>query len=469
MKRDRNKKAAVQEQLIRQKFKQGKKVFQKKTLLTPEQRSDALQRLETGLRTYERELLDALRQDLNKSVHEAYMTEIGLAYSELRYTQKHLRKWLKPKRAKASLGQLPGSVHLYRDPYGCVLIMSPWNYPVLLTINPLVSALAAGNSVILKPSTYSPQTSHVLTEMIEGSFPDHLVQIVAGGRQENQTLLNLPFDYIFFTGSPRVGRVVMTKAAKNLTPITLELGGKSPVIVDSSADIDITAKRILFGKLLNAGQTCIAPDHVFAHRSIKPNLIDALVKQSKVIFKNPVYLRRAWPKIISPRHFDRIMGLIEKNKVVCGGVGDSELQTIEFTILDEPSYDSPVMQEEIFGPLLPILPYDDLTDLIYEQQRRPKPLALYLFTKNKQNEKRVLKELSYGGGCVNDTILHISSTTSPFGGVGNSGMGNYHGKFGFDTFTHQKTVLKKWWLLDVPVRHHPYKSPDSKLPEWMLR
>ncbi|MGI6077690.1 MAG: aldehyde dehydrogenase [Fastidiosipilaceae bacterium] len=455
--------------IIQQIFERGREVFFNQVLQTKQQRLAALNRLEEELRASEKRLLKALKLDLNKSVHEAFMTEIGLIYGELSHAKKHLGRWMKPQRVGISLGQMPGRVRLHSDPYGCVLIMSPWNYPALLTINPLISALSAGNTVVLKPSAYSPHTSTVLEQIIRQAFPDDLVQIVTGGREENQALLDIPFDYIFFTGSPKVGRFVMEKAAQHLTPITLELGGKSPVIVDQTADIEQTAKRLLFGKLLNAGQTCIAPDHVFVHRYVKQKLIDALIKQSQLIFKDPTYVEDNWPRIISEKHFKRLKGLIEQNRVVYGGGSCTERQTIEFTIVDSPPLDSPVMQEEIFGPILPILVYDDLNQLIREQQQRPKPLALYLFTKDNRTEQRVLKELSFGGGCINDTVLHISSTKAPFGGVGNSGMGHYHGKYGFQTFSHQKTILKKSWFFDVSVRHHPYKSPDTKLPKWMLK
>ena len=456
-------------QQINKMVEQGREIFFANSLQTKQQRINALNRLEQSLRKYENALLDALHKDLNKSPYEAYMTEIGLAYGEINYAKKHLGRWMKPKRLGISLAQMPGTVKLYQDPYGVVLVMSPWNYPVLLNINPVVNALAAGNTVILKPSAYSPHTAAVIEKIMIEAFPDQLVKVVLGGRAENQALLDMKFDYIFFTGSPNVGKVVMEKAAVHLTPITLELGGKSPTIVDPTADIQKTAKRILFGKLLNAGQTCIAPDHIFAHTSIKEELIDELIQQSKRIFADPSYVEQAWPKIISEKHFKRVASLIEPDYVVHGGQVDPKTHKIDFTILDQPPASSMVMQEEIFGPILPILAYDNLDVLIKEQQMKPKPLALYLFTKDRATEKKIMQELSFGGGCVNDTVLHISSSKSPFGGVGNSGMGHYHGKYGFDTFTHQKTILKKWWAFDVPVRHHPYKTLREKLPEFLLR
>jgi len=347
--------------------------------------------------------------------------------------------------------------------------MSPWNYPFLLTVNPVIGAIAGGNTVLVKPSAYRPATAEILRSVFEEALPNGDVVTITGGRAENQALLTYTYDYIFFTGSPAVGKVVMEAAAKNLTPLTLELGGKSPVIVDKTAKIEATAKRILFGKLLNAGQTCIAPDHVICHKSIKNDLLAELKRQTETLFSNRDYIDKYWPKVVNRHHFERLTALAKDQVIVVGGKSNPTTRQISMTVIDEPDWESPVMQEEIFGPILPVLSYDSLDRLIQEQKTRPKPLALYLFTDDNAVKKRVLTELPFGGGCVNDTVLHISSSYAPFGGVGNSGMGNYHGKFSFETFTQKKTVLYNSWRFDVPVRHHPYKKPEQTIPEFLLK
>lgn len=443
--------------------------FRQRPVTTANDRIQLLDRLEAAIRARLDAILEALRSDLNKSPHEAFMAEVGLVLGEIQYMKKRLKRWLKPTRVRSALAQLPGKTRIHHDPYGSVLVMSPWNYPFLLTVNPVIGALAGGNTVLVKPSAYSPHTAAILKTIFDAAFPEGDVETILGGRAENEALLEHDFDYIFFTGSPNVGKVVMRAAAQHLTPMTLELGGKSPVIVDKTAKIPETAKRILFGKLLNAGQTCIAPDHVICHQEVKEPLLAALKAETEKLFADRDYINKYWPKIINDHHFERLAGLIEDQVVVCGGRLSPDTNQIDLTILDSPAWDSPVMQEEIFGPILPVLTYTSLDRLIEEQQVRPKPLALYLFTTEAEVKDRVLRELPFGGGAINDTVLHISSSYAPFGGVGNSGMGNYHGKFSFETFTQKKTVLQKSWYFDIAVRHHPYKRPEKTLPEILLK
>jgi aldehyde dehydrogenase (NAD+) len=315
---------------------------------------------------------------------------------------------------------------------------------------------------LLKPSAYSPHTSSAIATIVRESLPEGVVFVVEGGRAENETLLDLPFDYTFFTGSPTVGRLVMEKASRHLTPVTLELGGRSPVIVDESADIEKTAKRLTFGKLTNAGQTCIAPNHVFVHRSVADQLVEELVQNFSRTFDSEEHYRKDYPRIVNRKHFDRLMQLIEGQEVAVGGRGDGERLQIEPTVLLNSSKDSPVMAEEIFGPILPVITYDSLKDVIAEIKTEPKPLALYYFTKDKERAQRVIDEISYGGGCINDCLLHIASPYAPFGGVGNSGMGRYHGVDSFRTFSHFKTVLKKSWYFDVSLRYHPFTEKKTR-------
>lgn len=454
---------------IEEAYEKSQVLFSSGNTLSEKARRNALNRLETTIRRNHDQILAALAADLNKSIYEGYMTELAIVLGELHLAKKKLKKWMRPIRRPIAVAQAPGKVRIIREPYGVVLVMSPWNYPFQLTLNPIIGALAAGNTVIVKPSAYSPATSQIIAQICDDAFPDGQVRVIQGGREENQALLDMPFDYIFFTGSPTVGHVVMEAAAKHLTPMTLELGGKSPVIVEKTANIKKTAQRILFGKLLNAGQTCVAPDHILCQGQVKDELLRQLKRQSQAIFEDPEYINKAWPKIITERHYERLLDLIDQESVVIGGQGNSETRQINFTLLDEPAWDSPVMSEEIFGPILPILVWDDLDQLIKEQKARAKPLALYVFTKDKIVRDRILNELSFGGGCVNDTVMHLSSAKAPFGGVGNSGMGNYHGEYSFRTFTHEKTILQKWWSFDLPVRYHPYKDPKSHLPENLLR
>ena len=403
----------------------------------------------------EKLILAALHRDLNKSPFEAYATEIGIVKEEIKYALKHLDQWAKPKYVPTPLTQFPSRSFIYPEPYGLVLIMSPWNYPFQLTIAPLLGALCAGNCAIVKPSAYSPGTSKVVTKMIKDLFPEKYVAVVEGGREENKALLNEHFDYIFFTGSVQVGKFVMEKAAAHLTPVSLELGGKSPCIVDETADIKLAAKRIIWGKLLNAGQTCVAPDYILVHKSMKDKLVKYMAKMIDKMYGQPCN-NPAYPKIVNEKHFKRLCGLMKEEHVLKGGAVRSATLQIEPTILDRITWESPVMQEEIFGPILPVMTFYDIREVIEMVNARPKPLALYYFTGSKRREARILRSISYGGGCINDTVVHVGTSNMPFGGVGSSGMGAYHGKASFDTFTHYKSIMKKSRYVDIPIRYAPF-------------
>lgn len=430
-------------------------------------RKKALNALLKEVTLREGALLAALRKDLGKAAFEGYMTEVGLVKDELRFHLRHLEQWAKDKSVHTPLAQFPSRSWTHAEPYGVTLIMSPWNYPVLLSLAPLIGALSAGNCAVLKPSAYTPASSHALAELVAASLPPELVTVVEGGREENTALLEEHFDYIFFTGSPEVGRFVMEKAARHLTPVTLELGGKSPCIVTPSADLKMAARRIIFGKLINAGQTCVAPDYILVHESVKDRLV-TLLKQEITRFLGEEPLDNPdFPRIVNQKHFDRLTNLLKNCNILFGGA--SRDGHITPTLVDGADGASPVMQEEIFGPILPILSYRDLDEVIDFVQDRPKPLALYLFTRSKQTEKTILSRLSFGGGCVNDTIVHLATPHLPFGGVGQSGMGSYHGKASFDTFSHTKSILKKANWLDLPIRYHPYTSSKQKIVRLLLK
>ncbi|NMA93693.1 MAG: aldehyde dehydrogenase family protein [Clostridiales bacterium] len=449
-------------------FEQSQSVFASGATRAYGDRIHMLTALEAGIRKHEEKLIRALKSDLNKSPHEAFITELSLVYGELKHVKGQLRRWMKPKRVLPSIAQLPSSVRVLPEPYGVCLIMSPWNYPILLTLSPLIGAIAAGNTCLLKPSAYSPATSAAIAAIISDSLPKGVCNVIEGGRKENESLLDLPFDCIFFTGSPTVGRLVMEKASKHLTPVTLELGGRSPVIVDENADIEKTAKRLTFGKLTNAGQTCIAPNHVYVHKSVMDELVKALVRNFSETFQSEDHYLSDYPRIVNERHFERLMQLLEGEKIAAGGLGNLETLQIEPTIVINPSHDAPVMAEEIFGPILPILEYDDLDALVREIKKEPKPLAFYYFSKDTKRAEKIMEELSFGGGCINDCLLHITSPRAPFGGVGNSGMGSYHGYESFRTFSHFKTVLKKSLFFDVSLRYHPFTKKKAEQAQRIL-
>lgn len=412
---------------------------------------------------YEKEIQEALRLDLGKSETEAYMTEIGMVLDEIKYNIKHLAKWAKKKYVSTPLSQFPARSYRIPEPRGLVLIISPWNYPFLLSIQPLIGAIAAGNCVIIKPSEYSVNTSKILKKILTEIYSEAYVTVVLGEKEVAQELLKEKFDYIFYTGSTKIGKIVMEAAAKNLTPVTLELGGKSPCIVDEKCNVELAAKRIAYGKILNSGQTCVAPDYVFVHQNVKEQFLNCLIKYLKNFLGENALNNSDYPKIINEMQFNRIISLIDKEHVIYGGGYNRNILKIEPTILTIKDMTSKVMQEEIFGPILPIIGYNNLDYIINYININPKPLALYLFTNNKKIEKRILKEVSYGGGCINDTIIHLANKRLGFGGVGNSGIGEYHGKFSFDTFSHYKSIIKKSNHIDLPVRYHPYSKVKEKL------
>lgn len=457
------------EQEIRQILEKQHRLFQEGATLPVSFRLSRLQKLKDGIRRYEEKLDQALEEDLGKSRMESYMCEIGLTLSELTWMQKHLRSLVREKRVVTPLAQFAARSFRSPSPYGTVLIMSPWNYPVLLTLEPLIDAIAAGNTVVIKPSAYAEHTSAVLKEMLKECFPSEYVAVVTGGRAENKALLEQRFDKIFFTGGKTVGREVLRHAAEYLTPVTLELGGKSPCIVDKSAKIPLAAKRIVFGKYLNCGQTCVAPDYILCDRTVYAELILALQKEITAQFgedplKNPDY-----GKIINQKHYDRIMGLIDPDKVVCGGCGNGQSLRIAPTIMKNVTFSDTVMGEEIFGPVLPILTYDTLEEAINIVEEHPHPLALYLFSEDKGAQKKVLDLCHFGGGCINDTIIHLATSAMPFGGVGESGMGGYHGKTGFETFSHFRSIVDKKTWMDLPIRYQRYSRMKERLLRVFLR
>jgi aldehyde dehydrogenase (NAD+) len=419
-------------------------------------RMTQLKKLKGMLESNEAAILAALHQDLGKSAFEAYATEIGTVMEELNYFLKHLPKLYKDKNVRTPLKHFHAKSFIHSEPYGNVLVMSPWNYPFYLTLAPVVGAVAAGNTVVIKPSQYSPATSKLIADLIAKHFEPGFLTVVEGGREANTALLDQAFDYIFFTGSVNVGKIVMEKASKHLTPVTLELGGKSPCIVDKSANIKLAAKRIVWGKFLNAGQTCVAPDYVLVDKVVHLQLVDELHHAIADFWGNAPLQHPDYPKIINQKHFERLVSLTEVE-------ADSETLKIAPTIADNISWDHLLMADEIFGPILPIIEYSDLDAQIADLHRKPKPLALYLFTEDKAVEDKVITRLSYGGGCVNDTIVHLATPYMPFGGVGQAGMGGYHGKWSFETFSHQKSILKKSTWLDMPLRYPPFKDTYLKL------
>ncbi len=412
---------------------------------------------------------EGLKKDLGKSVSESYMCETGLALSELSYMIKHAKKFAKPKRVKTPLAQYVSKSYRQPSPYGTVLVMNPWNYPFLLSMDPLIDALAAGNTVVLKTSAYSPNTNAAIGKVIESVFPPEYVSVFYGGSKVNTALLQQKFDYIFFTGSKRVGQIVYQRAAETLTPVTLELGGKSPCIVDESANIPLAAKRVVWGKFLNLGQTCVAPDYIYCDEKIHDKLIAEIKKQITKQFGAQPLENSDYGKMINQKHFTRVSGLIDKNKVVHGGaVNESTLQ-IEPTVLDKVSPEDAVMGEEIFGPVLPVMTYKNIEEAERYVAGHDAPLALYIFSSNKKNIKRITQNLGFGGGCVNDVVIHLATSNMPFGGFKESGLGGYHGKVGFETFTHYKSIVNKKTFIDLPMRYQPFKKFYDKLVHIFLK
>lgn len=427
-----------------------------------------LERLYQGIKAYEERILIALRKDLNKSSFEGYMTEIGMVFNEISYFKKNLKKLAKANHVKTPLAQAIGSSKVTYEPYGVVGILAPWNYPFQLSIAPLVGAIAAGNCAIIKPSPDAIHTSYVINQLISEYFPNKYIAVIEGGIEESNQLLEEKLDYIFYTGSTYVGKLIMEKAAKHLTPVTLELGGKSPCIIDKTANLKLAAKRIVFGKFLNAGQTCVAPDYIYVHKDKKEELIGYLTFYLKKFYGEDALNNKDYVRIINRKHYDRLLSLIEGETIVIGGKGNEDLQ-IQPTILDNITTESRIMEEEIFGPILPILTYEHLTDVVNYIKGGDKPLALYLFTQDKKVERYILNTVSFGGGCINDTIVHLATHHMGFGGVGASGMGAYHGKDSFLTFSHKKSIMKKSNLIDIPMRYAPYTSKKLRLIKRFLK
>ena len=434
-----------------------RKYFQRGATLSVDFRIDMLKRLYGTVKKYEKEIEAALTKDLGKSEFEGFMCEAGLALTEISYLIRHTRRFAREKTVWTPLAQFASRSYQKPTPYGNTLIMSPWNYPFLLTIEPLAAAIAAGNTAIVKPSAYSPATSEIVEKVVRESFPEELAAVVTGGREENAALLEQKFDFIFFTGSSGVGKEVLRHAAEHLTPVVLELGGKSPCIIDDTAKIKLAAKRIVFGKYLNCGQTCVAPDYILCHSSVKDAFVKEVCKQVKKQYGENPLNNPDYGKMINEKHFERVRGLIDERKVVLGGECNGKTLQIAPTVMDNITWEDAVMQEEIFGPLMPILTYESLEEVYELLSEKPKPLALYFFSQDKRRIKEVTERCSYGGGCINDVVIHLATSEMGFGGVGESGMGSYHGKAGFEAFSHTKSIVDKKTWIDLPMRYQPYQ------------
>ncbi len=424
-------------------------------------RIDQLKKLKKVIKDHEGEILKALYEDLHKPKLEAYASEVGFLYEDIESVIKNLKKWITPQRTTSPLILLPSHGEVWFEPYGVVLIIAPWNYPVQLLLSPLIGAIAAGNCAVLKPSEIAPHTENLLTEIINENFCSNYIYAVKGGVEESGKLLKEKFDYIFFTGSTSVGKIVMKAASEHLTPVTLELGGKSPCIVDKKTNLDVTARRITWGKFFNAGQTCVAPDYVYVHNRVKDALLDRIKHYIQEFYSSDPSCSHHFGRIVNERHFNRLVNLIDKKKIYTGGLYDRENLYIAPTVLSDVTWQDPIMQEEIFGPLLPLLSFEKLEDVIQTVNEHPKPLALYVFSEDKVVQEKVLSQISFGGGCINDCLVHLSNSRLPFGGVGNSGIGAYHGRYSFESFSHRKGILKRSFFFDPKLRYAPYS--DKKL------
>ena len=433
-------------------------------------RKAMLKKLYNAVKKYEDEINEALKKDLGKSDFEGFMCEIGLSLTEISYMIRHVKRFSKKKLVYTPIPQFASVSFKKPSPYGNVLIMSPWNYPFLLSIEPLTDAIAAGNTAVVKPSAYSPETSKIIGKLVKECFPPEYVSVVTGGRKENAELLDKKFDLVFFTGSQNVGKEVLRRSAERLTPAVLELGGKSPCIVDSSANLRLAAKRIVFGKYLNCGQTCVAPDYILCEKSVKDKFIKEVIIQIKKQYGEKPLDNSDYGKIINEKHFERLTGLIDQNKVVSGGGFREETLQIEPTVRDNVTFDDKVMGEEIFGPIMPVLTFENFEDVYEILRGKQKPLALYIFSEDKKRIDDVLSRVSFGGGCVNDVIIHLATSEMGFAGVGESGMGAYHGKTGFDTFSHTKSIVDKKTFMDLPMRYQPYdRKINGKLLKMFLK
>ena len=423
-------------------------------------RIENLKKLKNSIKKYENNIINALNIDLGKPEFEAYSNEVGFVYSTIDYFIKNLKSWTKVKKVKNDAAQLPGKSYIYKSHYGAVLIIGPYNYPFQLLIEPLIGAISGGNTVILKPSEYATKTEAIVEKIIKETFDEKYIAVVTGDYKVNSQLLDLEFDYIFFTGSVNVGKIVMEKASKHLTPVTLELGGKSPVIVDNTANLKVSAKRILWGKLTNAGQTCVAPDYILAYEDIYEELIKEFENVIIEFYGQDIIRSKDFGRIINDRHMNRLNAILErdKNKITFGGEVDFEKRYISPTIIRDVTLEDAVMNEEIFGPIIPVIKYKNMEDIKYYISHHKNPLALYVFSEDENFSEDIINRFSFGGGCVNDTISHVASAYLPFGGIGSSGMGNYHGKASFDTFTHTKSIVKKSTKIDLKLVFPPYKD-----------
>ncbi|MCG2168373.1 aldehyde dehydrogenase [Staphylococcus epidermidis] len=446
--------------IIRDKFNNSKAFFNTHKTKNLKFRKQQLKLLSKNIKNHENELLDALYKDLGKSKVEAYATEIGMLLKSIKLMRKELKNWSKTKQTDTPLYLFPTKSYIKKEPYGTVLIIGPFNYPVQLVFEPLIGAIAAGNTAIVKPSELTPHVAIVIRDIIEDTFDETYVSVVEGGIEETQTLLSLPFDYIFFTGSEKVGKIVYEAAARKLIPVTLELGGKSPVIVDDTANIKVASERISFGKFTNAGQTCVAPDYILVQRKVKNDLIKALKKTITEFYGENIEKSPDFGRIVNQKHFNRLNDLLQihKDNVVFGGNSSKEDLYIEPTLLDNITNDNKIMKEEIFGPILPIITYDNFEEVLEIIQSKSKPLSLYLFSEDENMTHRVLEELSFGGGAINDTLMHLANPNLPFGGIGSSGIGQYHGKYSFDTFSHMKSYTFKSTRLESSLFFPPYKG-----------
>ena len=433
-------------------------------------RKETLTRLLYSIEENEKRIIEALYKDFKKPEFEAVLTETNYVIGDLKQTIKNIKCWAKPKRVLPSILNFPSSDYIYSEPYGKVLVIAPWNYPFQLALCPLIAAVAAGNSVVLKPSELTPNTSNLINEIISKVFSKNHVEVIEGGVEVSQNLLSKKWDYIFFTGSVAVGKIVAKAAAEHMTPVTLELGGKNPCIIDETANIKLAAKRIVWGKFINAGQTCIAPDYLLVQKDIKSDLIEHLKQEITSAYSDDPEVSPDYTRIVNTRNWDRLKSLIEPEKVLFGGQSNSEDCYLAPTLIEETTMDSLVMKEEIFGPILPILAYENESELDEIISRYEKPLSLYVFTTKNKFAEKIIQKFSFGGGCINDTVIHFSNSRLPFGGVGHSGIGAYHGKMSFDTFSHKKAIVKKANWLDLTLRYAPYNGKLAqirKILKWM--
>ncbi len=458
----------MDKEIILEKIKKQREFLEENSMLNYKNRVEALKKLYKNIKLMTPEINEALKKDLNKGEVETYMVEIGMVLNEISYMIKHCKEFSKPKRVSTPLAQFPSSSYKVPCAYGMVLIISPWNYPFMLAIEPLVDAICAGNSAIVKPSEISPNVSNVIEKLIEKTFDPGHVTTVLGGVEECTFLLDQDFDYIFYTGSTRVGEIVMKKASEHFTPVTLEMGGKSPCIVDETANIPLAARRIVFGKFLNCGQTCVAPDYIYCDEKVKDKLIYELKRQIILQYTTDPINNSEYPRMVNQKQYDAMRSFINDDNLIFGGKCSDEKLKIEPTILSA-TFDDEVMKEEIFGPILPIVTFKDIDEAIKNVNSLNKPLAFYVFSSSKENQNKFINRCPFGGGCINDTIVHIATPNMGFGGLKQSGIGAYHGKIGFDTFTHYKSILNKKTWLDLPMRYQPFNKFKAFLIKLFLR